>query len=79
MRARQTDTEESNVAEANGGADLRGNVFDMVHVLDGEAEITISGEPKRVAAGQMIVMPADEPHALSAIERFKMVLVMLKS
>lgn len=51
----------------------------MVQVLDGEAEITISGEPHRVAAGEMIVMPAHEPHALSAVERFKMVLVMLKS
>ena len=51
----------------------------MVHVLDGEAEITISGEPHGVSAGEMIVMPANEPHALSAVERFKMVLVMLKS
>lgn len=51
----------------------------MVHVLEGEAEITISGEPRRVGAGQMILMPAGEPHSLSAVERFKMVLVMLKS
>jgi len=51
----------------------------LVHVLNGEVEITISGEPHRVAAGEMIVMPANEPHALSAVERFKMVLVMLKS
>ena len=51
----------------------------MVQVLDGEVEVTISGEPHRVAAGEMIVMPANEPHALSAVERFKMVLVMLKS
>jgi quercetin dioxygenase-like cupin family protein len=51
----------------------------MVHVLDGEAEIAISGEPRRVTAGQMIIMPANEPHALNAVERFKMVLVMIKS
>jgi quercetin dioxygenase-like cupin family protein len=51
----------------------------LVHVLDGEAEIVISGESHRVGAGQMIIMPANEPHALNAVERFKMVLVMLKS
>lgn len=51
----------------------------LVHILDGVAEITIAGQPHRVEAGEMIIMPADKPHALHAPERFKMALVMLKS
>jgi len=51
----------------------------MVSILDGVSEITISGHPMRVKAGEMIVMPADEPHALAAVERFKMLLVMIRS
>jgi len=51
----------------------------MVLVADGEAEIVISGKANRVSAGQMIVMPANEPHALRAVERFKMLLIMIRS
>ncbi len=51
----------------------------LVHVLDGIAEITIGGEPHRLQAGDLIVMPAGVPHALSAVERFKMLLVMIRS
>ena len=51
----------------------------MVSILDGVSEITISGHPIRVRADEMIVMPADEPHALAAVERFKMLLVMIRS
>ncbi len=51
----------------------------MVMILDGVAEITISGHPVRVKAGEMIIMPADEPHALKALEPFKMLLVMIRS
>ncbi|TYO97468.1 cupin domain [Geothermobacter ehrlichii] len=51
----------------------------LVQVTDGEALITISGSEHRVAAGQFIIMPADEPHALKAVTRFKMLLVMIKS
>jgi quercetin dioxygenase-like cupin family protein len=50
----------------------------LVHVLDGKAEITISGEPFTVKKGEMVIMPANEPHALKAKERFKMLLVMVK-
>ncbi len=50
----------------------------MVHVLDGEAEIRISGEVYTVGAGEMIIMPAEKPHSLNAPERFKMLLVMVK-
>jgi len=51
----------------------------MVQVIDGKAEIIISGESNLVNAGEMIIMPANDPHALNALERFKMVLTMIKS
>jgi quercetin dioxygenase-like cupin family protein len=51
----------------------------LVNVLDGEAEITISKKPHHLKAGDAIIMPANEPHALKALERFKMLLVMIKS
>jgi quercetin dioxygenase-like cupin family protein len=47
-------------------------------VLDGEAEVKISGKPFHLKAGDAIVMPADEPHALKAIQRFKMLLTMIR-
>jgi len=51
----------------------------LVAMLDGEAEIAISGEPHRLKKGDMIVMPGGKPHALKAIQRFKMMLVMIRS
>lgn len=51
----------------------------LVHVLDGEAEITISGTPHQVQKGEMIILPANKPHALKAPQPFKMLLVMIKS
>ena len=51
----------------------------LVQVLDGEVEITISGKSHRLGAGEMIVMPANKPHALKAAGRFKMMLVMIRS
>jgi quercetin dioxygenase-like cupin family protein len=51
----------------------------MVTVLEGEVEVTISGTPIRVEKDQMIVMPANQPHALKAISRFKMLLTMIRS
>jgi quercetin dioxygenase-like cupin family protein len=51
----------------------------LVSVLDGEAEITIAGEPFNVKAGEMIVMPAHRPHALKAVHKFKMMLVMIRA
>jgi quercetin dioxygenase-like cupin family protein len=50
----------------------------LVHVLDGVAEITIGGTPHRVGKDEMIIMPANISHALNAVERFKMVLVMIR-
>lgn len=51
----------------------------LVQVLDGEAEITIAGEKYLVKAGQIILMPANVPHAVKAISAFKMLLTMLKA
>ena len=50
----------------------------LVYILDGEAEITISKQPHNVKKGQMIIMPANDPHALKALKPFKMMLVMIK-
>ena len=51
----------------------------MVCVLDGEAEIRISGNPFLLKEGDMIIMPANEPHALQAVKKFKMMLTMIRS
>lgn len=50
----------------------------LVYVLDGEAAITVSGRESRVTAGEMLIMPANQPHALRATTRFKMLLVMVR-
>jgi quercetin dioxygenase-like cupin family protein len=50
----------------------------VVYILDGKAEIVIGGEPKMVEAGEMMIMPAGIPHALNAVERFKMLLIMIR-
>jgi len=51
----------------------------MVYILDGEVEITISGNPHKLGCGDVIIMPANEPHALRALKSFKMMLTMIKS
>lgn len=51
----------------------------LVQILDGEAEVIISGKPNKVVAGEMIIMPAGQPHSLKAPARFKMALVMIRS
>jgi quercetin dioxygenase-like cupin family protein len=50
----------------------------MVIDLDGEADISIGGKANRLRPGEMIIMPAGIPHALRAVTRFKMLLVMIK-
>lgn len=50
----------------------------LVHVLDGEAELTIGGERIRVPEGQMALMPASVPHSVAAPSQFKMLIVMLR-
>ena len=51
----------------------------MVQILDGRALITISGVDDALEEGDMIIMPADEPHALKAVESFKMLLTMIRA
>ena len=51
----------------------------LVFVVDGEADVTIADDVHKVKSGEMIIMPANKPHALHAAERFKMMLVMMKS
>ena len=51
----------------------------LVYVVDGEAEVTISGNPRRLKQSEMIIIPAGHPHSLKAVQRFKMMLVMIKS
>lgn len=50
----------------------------VVYILDGRAEISIGGKTSTVSTGEMLIMPADVPHALHAEERFKMLLVMIR-
>ena len=51
----------------------------LAQVLEGEVEITIAGSPHRVHAGEAILMPGGQPHALHAVQRFKMILTMIRS
>jgi len=51
----------------------------LVQVVDGAVELTIGGSPIRLSAGQIVVMPAGIPHAVRAVERFKMLLTMIRS
>ena len=51
----------------------------LVYIFEGKAKITISGLDYILEKGQMITMPANKPHALKAIEKFKMMLIMIKS
>jgi quercetin dioxygenase-like cupin family protein len=50
----------------------------MVHILDGKAEIKIGGNPHILSTGEAIIMPANITHALKAIDRFKMMLIMIR-
>ena len=50
----------------------------LVYILDGEANITISGKPVRLKKGEVTIMSANEPHALSAVTKFKMLLTMIR-
>jgi quercetin dioxygenase-like cupin family protein len=51
----------------------------LVYLLEGEAEIVISGKPIRLTDGEMVIMPANRPHAVRAAKRFKMILTMIRS
>lgn len=51
----------------------------VVQILDGTARLTIGGQDKEVGEGEIIIMPADVPHAVNAEERFKMLLTMIRA
>ena len=65
-------------AEGQGLSEHTAPFDAMVSILDGEADITISGKSFHLKAGEMITMPANKPHALKAIKPFKMMLVMTR-
>jgi len=66
--------------DAEEGLSEHTSPFDaLVQILEGEAEITIAGKPNRVSEGELILMPAGQPHALKALKRFKMILTMIRS
>ena len=66
--------------DAGQGLSEHSAPFDaIVQVLDGQAELTIGGEPVTATAGQVVLMPANVPHAVKATERFKMLLTMLRA
>lgn len=50
----------------------------LVYVVDGETEISISGKPNRLKQGEGIILPANQPHAVKALKKFKMMLVMIR-
>ena len=51
----------------------------LLHVLEGEANVTVDGEMNEVADGEAIVLPAGKPHAVKALKRFKMLLTMIRA
>ncbi len=51
----------------------------LLHLLDGSAQVHISGRAYELAAGQAIILPANEPHSVKAAKRFKMLLTMIRS
>lgn len=51
----------------------------MAEIIDGEAEITIEGKKNVVKEGEFIIMPAGKTHALKAVQKFKMLLIMIKA
>ncbi len=51
----------------------------LITILDGEAEVTIAGQAYRMEQGQMVILPANKTHALKALSKFKMLLVMIRS
>jgi quercetin dioxygenase-like cupin family protein len=66
--------------DAGQGLSEHTSPFDaLAQLLEGEVEIVISGKPLRAGAGEMVLMPASEPHALKAITKFKMLLTMIRS
>lgn len=66
--------------DAGEGLSEHTAAFDaLAQILEGEAEITVAGKAMRVTAGEAVLMPGGQPHALKAITRFKMLLTMIRA
>lgn len=66
--------------DAGQGLSEHSAPFDaVVQVIDGEGQFTIGGEEHDLKAGQLIIMPANVPHAVRAVKKFKMLLIMLRA
>jgi len=66
-------------AEGQGLSEHTAPFDALVYLLEGEAEIVISGKPIHLKSGEMVIMPANHPHALKATKNFKMILTMIRS
>ena len=66
-------------AEGQGLSEHTAPYDALVHIVDGEAEVTISGRAFRLREGEIIIMPANSPHALKATREFKMILTMIRA
>jgi quercetin dioxygenase-like cupin family protein len=65
-------------AEGQGLSEHSAPFDALVYILDGDAEIAISGKPIHLTRGEMIIMPANETHSLKAARKFSMLLIMIK-
>ncbi len=66
--------------DAGEGLSEHTSPFDaLVLMVDGEAEIAISGVAHRVKAADVVMLPANQPHAVKALKKFKMILVMIRT
>jgi quercetin dioxygenase-like cupin family protein len=66
-------------AEGQGLSEHSAPFDATVCLVEGEAEMTVSGKPFRVREGEIVILPANEPHAVRAVKRFKMLLIMIRS
>ena len=66
-------------AEGQGLSEHTAPFDALVYIFDGEVDITISGKTLRLKEGEIVIMPANQPHALKAVSRFKMILTMIRS
>jgi len=66
-------------AEGQGLSEHTAPFDALVYIFDGEVDITISGKTLRLKEGEVVIMPANQPHALKAVSRFKMILTMIRS
>ena len=66
-------------AEGQGLSEHTAPFDALVYLVEGEAEIVISGKPIHLKGGEMVIMPANHPHSLKATKDFKMILTMIRS